>query len=137
MVTESIRNGTDTPAGWASWFLDNTGQLRAGQSAAMDQPPIRCSYHRDLLDEVGGFPDVRTGEDTAVNEALVATPTLANEDPYVKGWMIELEPEGERCVGLALGVKQAGQQVGDLDCVILDPQGQPRAQPRAQVVEFA
>lgn len=70
MVTEVMVNGTDTSAGWASWFLDNTGFLPGAEPAPLTVAPIRCSYHRSLLEEVGGFPDVRTGEDTAVNEYL-------------------------------------------------------------------
>ena len=43
---------------------------------------------------VGPAKSAVGGNIASVNEALVATPTLANDDPYVKGWMIELEPEG-------------------------------------------
>ncbi len=43
---------------------------------------------------VGPAKSAVGGNVVAVNDALVATPTIANEDPYVKGWMIELEPEG-------------------------------------------
>ena len=28
-----------------------------------------------------------------VNEALVATPSIANEDPYGRGWLLILKPE--------------------------------------------
>ena len=71
MVTETMLNGTDTRAGWASWFLDNAGLLPGRPSFAFESAPPRCSYHRDLLDEVGGFPeDMRAGEDTVVNEEL-------------------------------------------------------------------
>lgn len=43
---------------------------------------------------VGPAKSAVGGTVSAANDALVATPTMANEDPYVKGWMIELEPEG-------------------------------------------
>ena len=33
-----------------------------------------------------------TGEITAVNSALDATPELVNSDPYGEGWMYELRP---------------------------------------------
>lgn len=33
-----------------------------------------------------------SGEVTAVNEALDATPELVNNDPYGEGWMYELRP---------------------------------------------
>lgn len=73
MVTETMRNGTTTRAGWASYFLDNAGLLPGRPSFAFESPPPRCSYHRDLLVEVGGFPeDMRTGEDSVVNEELFA-----------------------------------------------------------------
>lgn len=29
-----------------------------------------------------------------INEAMVATPALANDDPYGKGWLVILKPEG-------------------------------------------
>lgn len=32
------------------------------------------------------------GTVVAINEALVATPALANEDPYEKGWLLILKP---------------------------------------------
>jgi glycosyltransferase involved in cell wall biosynthesis len=73
LVTETMRNGTTTRAGWASYFLDNAGLLPGRPSFAFESPPPRCSYHRTLLDEVGGFPeDLRAGEDSVVNEELFA-----------------------------------------------------------------
>ena len=73
MVTDTMLNGTQTKAGWASWFLDNAGLLPDQPSRAIEGPPSRCSYHRSLLAEVGGFPeDRRTGEDSVVNEELFA-----------------------------------------------------------------
>jgi len=42
---------------------------------------------------VGPAKSAVGGNVAAVNEALVATPTLANDDPYAS-WMVELEPEG-------------------------------------------
>jgi glycine cleavage system H protein len=41
---------------------------------------------------VGPAKTAAGGNVAAVNEALVATPTLANDDPYA-AWMVELEPE--------------------------------------------
>lgn len=43
---------------------------------------------------VGPAKSAVGGNVVAVNDALAATPTIANEDPYGKGWMVELEPEG-------------------------------------------
>ena len=51
--------------------MDASGSLPDRPSTELAGPPARCSYVRDALDEVGGFPeDVRAGEDTAVNNAL-------------------------------------------------------------------
>ncbi|MEO6628282.1 MAG: glycosyltransferase [Aquihabitans sp.] len=71
MVAETMLNGTLTRTGWASYFLDNAGVLPGRPSYAFESPPPRCSYRRDLLTELGGFPeDMRTGEDSVVNEEL-------------------------------------------------------------------
>jgi hypothetical protein len=71
MVTGSIVNGTRTASGWASYFLDHPGALPGRPSGALRAAPAHCSYLRDFLLEVGGFPeDLRAGEDTVVNEEL-------------------------------------------------------------------
>jgi glycosyltransferase involved in cell wall biosynthesis len=71
MVTGSVVNGTETPAGWASYFLDHATALPGRPSGELRAPPAHCSYARDFLVEVGGFPeDMRAGEDTVVNRAL-------------------------------------------------------------------
>jgi glycosyltransferase involved in cell wall biosynthesis len=71
MVTGPVLNGTDTTAGWASYFMDNPTALPGSPSGPLERPPVRCSYLRELLVDVGGFPEeVRTGEDTAVNNEL-------------------------------------------------------------------
>ncbi len=41
---------------------------------------------------VGPAKSAAGGEVAAVNEELVAKPTLANEDPYGAGWMVILKP---------------------------------------------
>jgi len=41
---------------------------------------------------VGPAKSAAAGEVVGVNDALVANPKLANEDPYEKGWMIALKP---------------------------------------------
>jgi glycosyltransferase involved in cell wall biosynthesis len=71
MVTGTMLNGTRTWAGWASYFLDNPSVLPDRPSFAYTAPPLRCSYRRDVLLAIGGFPeDVRAGEDTDVNTEL-------------------------------------------------------------------
>lgn len=42
---------------------------------------------------VGPAKSAAAGEVIAVNEELVAKPSLANEDPYEKGWLVVLRPE--------------------------------------------
>ena len=71
LVTETMLNGTGTWSGWATYFLDNSSVLPGRPSFVLRNPPIRCSYPRDALLEVGGFPeDMRTAEDSVVNEEL-------------------------------------------------------------------
>ena len=41
---------------------------------------------------VGPAKSAAGGEVAAVNEALVANPSLANEDPYGAGWMVVIRP---------------------------------------------
>lgn len=71
MVTGSTMNGTRTWAGWASYFLDHATVLPGRPAGQHRAPPGHCSYMRELLTAVGGFPeDMRAGEDTVVNMAL-------------------------------------------------------------------
>ncbi len=42
---------------------------------------------------VGPAKSLAGGEVVEVNEALVNEPSLANEDPYDKGWLVILKPE--------------------------------------------
>jgi hypothetical protein len=85
MVTGIVTNGTPTPAGWASYFIDHAEGLPGHGPAEFDGPPGNCSYARLPLLEVGGFPEgVRTGEDTAANRALVKRGYVAYRDPDVR-----------------------------------------------------
>src|SRR5215210_506784 len=71
MVTGTILNGTEMPAGWASYFLDHANVLPGRPSCELAGPPSHCSYVRDFVLDAGGFPeDMRTGEDTVVNREL-------------------------------------------------------------------
>jgi glycosyltransferase involved in cell wall biosynthesis len=84
MVTGAVPNGTPTTAGWASYFLDQSETLPGHAPAEFEGPPAHCSYARLPLLEVGDFPEgVRTGEDTAVNRALVKRGYVALRDPDV------------------------------------------------------
>jgi glycosyltransferase involved in cell wall biosynthesis len=78
MVTGRMRNGTTTPAGWASYFLDHSSVLPGTPSGELAGPPAHCSYDRELLLEVGGFPSrMRAGEDTMVNIRLARRGVVA------------------------------------------------------------
>jgi glycosyltransferase involved in cell wall biosynthesis len=71
MVTGTTRNGTLTRAGWANYFLDHCTVLPGRPSGELAGPPAHCSYLRDALLEVGGFPEnLRAGEDSVVNSRL-------------------------------------------------------------------
>lgn len=58
---------------------------------------------------VGPARSAVAGEVVAINDALVATPKLANEDPYDKGWLVEIKAENWDAVkgGLATGAAMA------------------------------
>jgi glycosyltransferase involved in cell wall biosynthesis len=71
MACGAVLNGTDTRAGWASYFLDHAVALPGRPSRVLGLPPSRCSYMRGPLEAIGGFPeDRRVGEDTVVNTRL-------------------------------------------------------------------
>jgi glycine cleavage system H protein len=42
---------------------------------------------------VGPAKSLASGEVAAVNEALIARPAIANEDPYGAGWMVIVKPD--------------------------------------------
>jgi len=78
MVTGTTLNGTRTRAGWASYFLDHSNVLPGWPSTELSYAPWHCSYRREALLAVGGFPeDLRAGEDTVVNEELFRRGYLA------------------------------------------------------------
>lgn len=71
LVTGTLLNANDTRAGWASYLIDSSTGLPGIPPGPLENPPVRCSYEREALESVGGFPeDRRAGEDTVVNEAL-------------------------------------------------------------------
>jgi glycosyltransferase involved in cell wall biosynthesis len=85
MVTGTVRNGTTTRSGWASYFLDHGTALPGRPSGPLAGAPAHCSYARDALLAVGGFPeDLRAGEDTAVNQELVARGYRAYRDSRIE-----------------------------------------------------
>ncbi|HVM11885.1 MAG TPA: glycosyltransferase, partial [Actinomycetota bacterium] len=85
MVTGETHNGTRTRSGWASYFLDHAVNLPGQPAGELVGPPAHCSYARDLLIEVGGFPtDMRAGEDTTVNLELARRGYVAYRSSDVK-----------------------------------------------------
>ncbi len=57
MVTGTTRNGTDTAAGWAAYFLDNSSVLPDRPSEPLRTAPAHCSYEMDtLLSRSAGSP---------------------------------------------------------------------------------
>lgn len=58
---------------------------------------------------VGPAKSVAAGEIIEVNDALVAKPKIANEDPYEAGWMVVLAPDDWAGAKVAL---TPGGQVG-------------------------
>ncbi|MFN0301681.1 MAG: hypothetical protein ACKVQU_15160 [Burkholderiales bacterium] len=58
---------------------------------------------------VGPARSAAGGEVVIVNDALVAKPSLANEDPYGAGWLVILKPEDWAGVKASL---TSGAQVG-------------------------
>lgn len=85
MVTGVALNGTQTPAGWASYFIDHHAGLPGHRPARIDGPPAHCSYDRLALMGAGGFPEgTRTAEDTQVNQILVRQGHGALRDPAIR-----------------------------------------------------
>jgi hypothetical protein len=84
MVTGSLINGTDTSAGWASYFIDHADALPGRPSGDLPGPPVRCSYMRHHLEGIGGFPEeLRAGEDTVVNHELFRRGFRARRVPEI------------------------------------------------------
>lgn len=81
LVTGATFNGTRTRSGWASYFLDQSAVLPGRPSGPFRGAPGHCSYTRRPLLALGGFPEnLRAGEDTVVNQALVRQGYVAYYD---------------------------------------------------------
>jgi glycine cleavage system H protein len=62
---------------------------------------------------VGPAKTAAGGELVAVNDGLIGKPSLANEDPYVAGWMVILKPrDWARSSGLVVGGSPQASQDG-------------------------
>jgi glycine cleavage system H protein len=92
------------------WVREEDGTVRIGVTDfAQDElgdivfvelPPVGGTIERDaefgVVESIKAVSDVYapiSGEVVAVNDALVDSPELVNEDPFGDGWMIEVEPE--------------------------------------------
>jgi glycosyltransferase involved in cell wall biosynthesis len=85
MVTGSMINGNTTSAGWASYFLDHSSAMPGRPSGELQGAPAHCSYVREFLDEIGGFPDdIRAGEDTVANHRLWRRGHLAYREAAIQ-----------------------------------------------------
>ena len=63
----------------------------SGQPRSEVQPGKSCATVESGK-WVGPAKSAAGGEVAAVNEELVAKPSLANDDPYGAGWMVILKP---------------------------------------------
>lgn len=84
MATGTLLNGTATWAGWAAYLLESSANLPGLPAGELEFPPAHCSYLRAALESVGGFPPVRSGEDTHVNEELWARGYRAYREPTIE-----------------------------------------------------
>lgn len=120
MVTGTMLNGTRTWAGWASYFLDHSTVLPGRPSGPLQGPPAHCSYVRDLLLQVGGFPeDMRAGEDTVVNWELTKRGYTAYRSQEVR--LVHHSP----CRGLLRLLRHHFVRGRALGRILLGPDGGP------------
>jgi len=71
---------------------------------------------------VGPAKSLAGGEVAAVNEALIARPAIANEDPYGAGWMVIVKPDDWASVKPSLTI---GSEVGPRYDAKMDADGFP------------
>lgn len=68
---------------------------------------------------VGAAKLASGGEIVAINEPLVASPTIANDDPYGEGWLARVRPDdwegfrGQLTVGAEVGAAYEAKMEGD------------------------
>lgn len=74
-----------------------------GQSIAMGKPVAMLESNK----YVGAIPAPFAGVLVSVNEAVVADPGLATRDPYGKGWIAEMRPNGWEVASSELATGQA------------------------------
>lgn len=85
MVSGVTLNRTRAWTGWAAYFLDHAADLPGQPPSVLDSPPVRCSYARGPLLELGGFPEeLHGGEEATVNTELFNRGYLAYRDSQVR-----------------------------------------------------
>lgn len=87
--------------------LSDYRQQSSGDVAFFNPPKIGA--HVQVGDELAAIETIKvdlevpsplSGEIVAVNEALEDAPELVNQDPYSRGWLVELRPESWPLAGL-------------------------------------
>ena len=82
--------------------ISDYAQSALGDVVFVGMPEVGTTF--EAGDEFGTVESVKTvaecyvpsaGEVIAINDALEAHPEYVNEDPYVKGWMIQIRLNGE------------------------------------------
>ena len=90
--------GTELLVGISAFAVDQLGDITL---VALDVKPgdrVEVGQVFGTIESVKTLSDLFapcTGRVTRVNEQLDGSPELVNEDPWDKGWMIAIEPEGE------------------------------------------
>ncbi|AGB40021.1 glycine cleavage system protein GcvH [Natronococcus occultus] len=95
---EWAANQTDTVRVGISDFA----QDELGDIVFVDLPPegetLDQGEELGVLESIKAVSDIYVpvaGTVTAINEDVIDSPELINEDPYGDGWLVELEPEGD------------------------------------------
>ena len=85
-VGGAITNGTPWhPVGTASYFVEYSALLPSERILREQEIPHCLSYERELVQELGGFPeDLETGEDTVLNDRLLKLGATVGLDPQIR-----------------------------------------------------
>lgn len=91
------------PNGHARIGLDDFARQLVGRATAVKLPEMGAHVHQGAGTfgiEVGNravsLLSPLDGHVVAVNPALAQSPTLASDDPYGRGWLVEIRPSGLR-----------------------------------------
>jgi glycine cleavage system H protein len=93
--------------------ITDFAQQELGEVVFVELPEIGQSFSAD--DEIGTIESVKavaevytplTGEIVAVNEALVESPELVNDDPHGKGWLVRIRPSKQDEIDALMSAEQ-------------------------------